>query len=387
MNLFIVPSWYPSTSNPSYGIFVKEQVAMLAKERPHWNLGVSTWGQGDIQKLLWIKDHIKNFKKLQEHGLDKAGVIKQGGFTEYYQPALTWTKRFKKGNLKEIIRCNELNFQAYTLENGKPDVLMVQACYPGILIAEYLSAKYEVPVYLHVRLGGFMFENMLHDLGSMEKDLLAAVSKAKWITTTSNFQAKELKRWIFNPFTLYNPVNLDHFQLHDENDGYAVTIGRFENEKGFDLLLKAINKVPDLKVKIVGSGSEKEGLQKMIISLGLSDRVSILSEADRSEVKEYIQKSSFLILPSRYETFGNVLLEAMACGKPVVATRCGGPEEIITPTSGYLCEANADDLGEKISMMVKNFYSFDSVAIRKTVEDNFSPSNWINQLEKLLKET
>ncbi|WP_436515503.1 glycosyltransferase [Ekhidna sp. To15] len=386
MNLFIVPSWYPSASNPSYGIFVKEQIAMMANQRPHWKIGVSTWGQGDQEKLLWIKDHVRNFSKVNKHGVDKAVVIEAAGFKEYYQPALSWTKKFRKGNLREIIRCNELNYQRHTLENGKPDVIMVQACYPGILIADYLSDKYDVPVHLHVRLGGFMFENLLEELGSIKPDLLTAISKAQLVTTTSHFHANEVQRWISEARALHNPVELDFFQLGESPEDYALAIGRLEEEKGFDLLIEAVSKIQNLKVKIVGTGTGKNKLAAKINSLDLKHRISLIGEADRMEIRDLIQKCQFLILPSRYETFGNVLLEAMACGKPVVATKCGGPEEILLPECGYLADINASDLRHQIERMVENLDTFNSHVIRKIMEERFSPAKWINCLEELLKQ-
>ncbi|MEP1032944.1 glycosyltransferase [Ekhidna sp.] len=386
MNIFIVPSWYPSKSNPSYGIFVKEQITLMAKSRPDWKIGVSTWGQGDHEKLIWVKDHFRNLQKFNKHGLDKATVMDLPGFKEYYQPALSWTKKFRKGNLREIIRCNELNYQAHALENGKPDIISVQACYPGVLIANYLAKKYDVAVHLHVRLGGFMFEKMLNELGSMKADLLSAIAGANLITATSNFHREQLKKWIPNASTFYNPVDIEFFQIGDNHKDYAIAIGRLEQEKGFDLLIDAIAKVPDLKVKIVGSGSEKNKLKNRIDALGLRSRVSLLGEASREEVKDLIQKCQFLILPSTYETFGNVLLEAMACGKPVVATKCGGPEEIVSPESGYLAEISADDLSDKIHQMLQNRHLFKAENIRKITTDHFSSNQWITKLEFFFRE-
>lgn len=387
MNLFIVPSWYPAASNPSYGIFVKEQIAMLARERPNWRIGVSRWGQGDQEKLLWVKDHFRNVRKISNHGHDKAIVSDSSGFREFYQPALSWTKKFRKGNLREIIRCNELNYQAYTLENGKPDLILVQACYPGIFIAEYLSDKYEVPVHLHIRLGGFMFENLLRELGSMKNDLLKAISKASIVTVTSRFQADELHQWVANPQILNNPVDIDFFKIGTSNDGYALAIGRLEAEKGFDLLIDALKKVPGLELKIVGSGSLENKLSKKIKSLGLTDRVRLLGEANREQIRILIQGCQFLVLPSKYETFGNVLLESMACGKPVVATKCGGPGEIVQPESGYLAEINSSDLGYQIERMMENIDVFNPHVIRKITEDRFSSAQWACRLEELFIRT
>ena len=69
---------------------------MLAKEKPSWKIGVSTWGQGDDEKLIWLKDHFRNVSKFTRHGDDKAKETSINGFTEYYQPALSWTKKISK---------------------------------------------------------------------------------------------------------------------------------------------------------------------------------------------------------------------------------------------------------------------------------------------------
>ncbi len=361
-------------------------MAILAKHRPDWKIGVSTWGQGDPEKLIWIKDHFKNIKKINKHGSDSSSIKNSEGFIEYYQPALSWTKRFRKGNLREIIRCNELNYQAHTLEHGTPDVIMVQACYPGILIGDFLSKKYDIPIHLHMRLGGFMFEKMLSDLGSMKDSLLTSITRSKLITTTSDFHGNEVKRWIPESKTLYNPVDTSFFKPGEKAEDYVLAIGRLEPEKGFDLLLDAMEKVDGLNLKIIGSGSQEAALKVKIKQLSLDSRVEFLGEKSRVEVKDYLQRCQFFILPSRYETFGNVLLEAMACGKPVVATKCGGPQEIVSNETGFLSSVDANDLAEKLTLMQEQIPTFSEAVIREKTEELYSPEMWIHRLESLLRE-
>ena len=122
------------------------------------------------------------------------------------------------------------------------------------------------------------------------------------------------------------------------------------------------------KLIIAGDGPEKENLHTQIDKLKVSDQVILFGRASREDVLSLMQKANCFVLPSHYETFGVVLIEAMACGLPVLSTKSGGPESIITSNEyGFLCEENElADMLEK--MAVKEF---DSVKIRNYVQKSF----------------
>ena len=106
----------------------------------------------------------------------------------------------------------------------------------------------------------------------------------------------------------------------------------------------------------------------------------LFGRASREEVLALMQKSNCFVLPSHYETFGVVLIEAMACGLPVLSTKSGGPESIITSNEyGFLCEEN--ELSDMLEQMVVK--DFDSVEIRKYVQNSFSENAFITCLHKI----
>jgi len=128
-------------------------------------------------------------------------------------------------------------------------------------------------------------------------------------------------------------------------------------------------------IRFGGDGHFLSDYQQLATSLGVANKCVWLGELSREQVREEMQRCSFYVLPSRHETFGNVLLEVMACGKPVVATRCGGPEDIVTNEVGVLCEKeNVNALAAAIDDMQKNLRAFDAHAIRQHVVDRFSPT-------------
>ncbi len=128
--------------------------------------------------------------------------------------------------------------------------------------------------------------------------------------------------------------------------GQMLFVGAVRYSKGVDLLLEALREVRGQyrAARLILAGEplflsyqrEAERLRQLAHELGVADSVAIVGGKTPAEVATLMAESSVVVLPSRNETFGTVLIEAMACGTPVVATRCGGPEEIVAPDVGML---------------------------------------------------
>lgn len=134
----------------------------------------------------------------------------------------------------------------------------------------------------------------------------------------------------------------------------VLNISRLSEEKGQKYFISAVNDIvkdrDDVACYIGGIGPLKGALEHQIASLNLQEQIKLVGFIPDEQMGLWMNACDLFVLPSLRESFGVVQIEAMACGKPVVATRNGGSEEVITSDEhGLLVEpANSDDLAEKI---------------------------------------
>lgn len=155
------------------------------------------------------------------------------------------------------------------------------------------------------------------------------------------------------------PCGVDGATFHRRSDGVAMKsrqilfVGAVRRVKGLDVLLRAlrclVQRGREETLVVAGDTFFEEyratlrHAEQMVASLGLQDRVRFLGGQEPAAVARLMQESAVLVLPSRRETLGMVLVEALACGTPIVATDCGGPSDIVTNEVGVLVPPDEPD--------------------------------------------
>lgn len=152
---------------------------------------------------------------------------------------------------------------------------------------------------------------------------------------------------VFNGVDLSEPISKANLQLPKKP--YIFAIGRLVENKGFDYLMRAYKAMPknnEVDLVIAGDGDAAESLKTLASELDLTAKVHFPGRQGRGEVAKYFKNSLFFVLPSHIEPFGIVCLEAMRAGKPVIATRAGGPPEFIEDgiTGELVVSQNEEDL-------------------------------------------
>ncbi len=183
-----------------------------------------------------------------------------------------------------------------------------------------------------------------------------------------------------------NGVNLDDYQVKSLKNSHQslVFLGRFHHQKGIDVLLEAFAKVfrvkPNTTLTLIGSGPEKQKITKQINQLKLTSSVSLPGQMVGKNLIKNLKSKTIFVLPSRFEGQAISLLIAMACKLPIIATKVGDNQQLITSKSGILVDPeNANQLAKAILklldspsrsktmgvegyQLVKSYYTWDKIA-------------------------
>ncbi|WP_208560219.1 glycosyltransferase [Marinilactibacillus kalidii] len=143
-------------------------------------------------------------------------------------------------------------------------------------------------------------------------------------------------------------INLEEFKF--------IHIGRFEESKNHNLLINSLKKTcelyPNTKLSLIGEGSLELEIKQQVIDLGLENNVLFLGI--KSSVSKYLYNADTFILPSQYEGIPLTLLEAMATGLPIIATRVGGiPDLIKNEKNGLLVKDDSEDISKAMVKFIE----------------------------------
>ena len=169
-------------------------------------------------------------------------------------------------------------------------------------------------------------------------------------------------------------------------------VGRLTAHKGLEVLVRAYDRIesqfPRANLVIVGRGPDEEHLRTTLNELQLR-QVSFLGLQPWSVMKEIYPECEFLVLPSFYEPFGNVVLEAMACGLPVIGSKIGGMADIIShgETGFHIIPGNVEQLTKYMRMLLadRTLHSRMSRSARKAAEEKFDDVIVAKSVERLYR--
>ncbi len=378
MKILFVTRGYPSESNPMLGNYEAVQArAMVKQGHQVIYMCIST------HSLIHSFDRGKiSFEKHDGINICKCKII---------VPSIP--KIYKNRKLSLLFKKRML-LKAYNeciKRFGKPDVIHSHTIHYSE-VATIIKDKYNIPLVFTEHWSKINTQKIDKEM----KEMGNAYYKADSIIAVSKALSDNLKKfWGVSSVVINNMVE-DHFFKEtdmgskDNSSFRFISVGSLIKRKGYAHLINAFHKTKfneNVYLDIVGDGEEKYNLQTLIDTLGLNKQITLHGLKDTNEVSLMMSNSNAFVLSSYTETFGIVLIEAMAKGLPVVSTICGGPEEFVTEECGILVPPGDEDALSSALLKIKENNQYNSSEIKDYCYNNFSQEVISNKILKVYQDT
>lgn len=267
------------------------------------------------------------------------------------------------------------------------DLIHAHFIYPDGVAAARLARRYGVPLVVTEHA---FWHPWLDQYPRVRKKAVAAAESSAFHIAVSQSVRRSISQFTGeNERLRVIPVGVDMdlftpLPAGEQPDANSILfVGRIHETKGVDVLLRAmrlaVDRNPAVCLSLIGGSFyrqtqiQEERLKRLAEELGLAQHVRFLGIRSPNEVAETMRRSALLVLPSRRETLGAVLLEALACGVPVVATRCGGPEDVVTDAVGKLVAVDDPSaLADAMLDVLDRRGQYDPQALREYAAERFS---------------
>ena len=384
MNVFVIPSWYPEPAHGLMGgVFLAEAAEALASHVTGVHVCVSLWGQGDLElssgRLRTWLAHPSG-----PGGVRRARRAVRANLVEYFHPAWTWRYGLARGNLAGMLESNRRNLGRASAESGRMDVIHAHVSWPAGEVARQLARERRIPYIVTEHMSPFPFVHLQRG-GVPVPEVSEPLRGAARVTAVSQSLARQIGEKVgVWADVVPNGVDGEWFSpgpaaVPSTREFTFLTVANLTPQKGIDDLLAAIARLgPGVpaRFRIAGTGSHAAEYRALAGRLGVGGRVQWLGALGRQAVRDELRACDAFVLASRHESFGVVFAEAIACGKPVLGTRCGGPEDIVDGTNGELVPVgDVVALAAALARFAHRERTWDTAAIRAGFEARFSAAS------------
>jgi glycosyltransferase involved in cell wall biosynthesis len=382
MRVLVIPSWYSTPNNPIRGSFFREQA--LALQRAGHCVGLlvppsklRTWnGLAEVRRG-WRKAN-NDLTIDDDEGMPTYRIPWWGWWPSLYPPA--------RGLLARHV------YERYCREQGEPDVIHAHGLLYGGYIAAHLKRACGKPVVVTENASVYLRRLVFPDQARRAAWALRAVDR---FFAVNPKQAEALRQLapevrielIQNStdvefFTFTPPPPLTPFTL--------LLIANLNPNKGVDVLLRAFQGAfagAEARLRIVGDGTERARLEKLAQQLGIAGQVEFAGRMPRAGVRDAIQNSHTVVSASYFEMLPFNLIEALASGRPVVATRSGGADVLINERNGLLVPTgDPAALAAALRQMRDTYQQYDLEAIRAECIATYSDEALVGRLTGIYEE-
>lgn len=368
MKILVVCGTYPS-SNSVGGIFIHNQVKAL--------------------QLYGVEVAVAEVNIHSLRGNHHLGIIKDtfDGVLVYRVWFPCGPVRFLRDWLSPWV--GQYTFSQVVKEFGMPNILHTHFSVTS-LPAVAISKRYNIPMVLTEHSSSLLkanrkprYEKLFVKTAAASKATLAVGSSLKdGLTLLTSQSIQVVPNIILSDFCIRQTIKYNCFTF--------ISVGNLIASKRFDLTINAFEKVKRFvsrtQLIIVGQGPLEQELKQLANKLNVANDVCFVGQIDNHMLPELYGKCHCFVLPSMFETFGVVYAEAAACGLPLIATKCGGPEDIINTINGLLIEKNSvQALAEAMSYIYQNYAQYSASDISQNILNRFGEEVIIKQLIDIYK--
>ena len=369
MHILILPSWYPTESDPIRGSFFREQAEALAKS----GLRVSVFPYySDLSHGVRI-ERTERAERMTEYAVHYSVLPLHLTYLRLVRAMAGVVRSMPSGTRPDAIHVHSFQAARYALALKKlfgiPVVITEHATWfeRGLLSEKDMAAVRR----------SYAGADVLIAVSPGLKEIIAPCYPGEIYVVpnmVSDLFFAQARR----------PIPSRPFRF--------AAVGSMQPKKGIDVLLNAFAGVvgsgADVRLTICGGGAELETYRRMARELSLEERVTFTGQISREGCAEVLSESHAFVLPSRTETFGVVYAEAMACGLPIIMTKTNAWQELVTAQTGLAVEIeDIAGLRDAMLTLMDSYGEYDGAAIRERCLRLYSGESVCAQLKKIYGST